>query len=100
MKPQKIYISGKISGLETEHAIQLFEAAEQKIAVNFPEAKTVNPFKIEHNHDLSWENYMRFDLIAMLTCDSIYMLKNWKDSKGATIEYNLAVALNFNVLFE
>ena len=100
MQPKKIYISGKITGLEKQEAFSSFYLAENKIKANFPETKIVNPLTINHDHDLSWESYMRYDLIAMLTCDTIYMLKNWKDSKGATVEYNLAIALKFNVLFE
>lgn len=60
----------------------------------------INPMKIEHNHDLSWVNYMREDLKAMLNCTHIYMLKDWHLSKGANIEYNLAKDLGLTVLFQ
>lgn len=100
MQPKNIYISGKITGLEPEQAAQLFEDAEAFLKTQYPDVAIVNPFTIEHNHDLTWESYMRNDLIAMLKCDTIYMLKNWKTSKGANIEYKLAVDLNFNVLFQ
>lgn len=100
MHPKKIYISGKISGLDTNIAVRHFEVAETELNNKYPDAIIVNPFKIEHNHDLTWESYMRNDLIAMLACDTIYMLKNWPDSKGAVIELDLAQKLKFNILFE
>lgn len=100
MNPKKIYISGKITGCEPGEAEAHFEAAEQFLKKQYPNAILVNPFFIQHNHNKSWENYMRTDLIAMLDCDTIYMLNNWKDSKGARIEYLLAFELNFNILFE
>ena len=43
---------------------------------------------------------MRQDLKAMLDCDGIYMLDNWKDSKGAKIEHDLCVYLGITVMFE
>lgn len=97
---KKIYISGKITGLETAKAISIFNKAENTIKTNFPQAQIVNPFTIPHNHNLSWESYMKEDIKHMMDCDSIYMLKNYKESKGALIEYDLAIKLGFNILFE
>jgi hypothetical protein len=95
---KKIYLSGKITGLPYEEALKKFNLAEN-IAKTIS-LEVVNPMTIEHNHDLSWESYMRQDLKAMLDCDSIYMLSNWKDSKGATIERDLAIKLNLSVYYE
>jgi len=95
---KKIYLSGKITGLPYEEALKKFNLAEN-IAKTIS-LEVVNPMTIEHNHDLSWESYMRQGLKAMLDCDSIYMLSNWKDSKGATIERDLAIKLNLSVYYE
>jgi hypothetical protein len=95
---KKIYLSGKITGLSYEEASKKFNLAEN-IAKTMA-LEVVNPMAIEHNHDLSWESYMKQDLKAMLDCDSIYMLSNWQDSKGATIERDLAIKLNLSVYHE
>lgn len=95
---KKIYLSGKITGLPYEEALKKFNLAEN-IAKTIS-LEVVNPMTIEHNHDLSWESYMKQDLKAMLDCDSIYMLSNWEDSKGATIERDLAIKLNLSVYHE
>ena len=92
-----IYISGKISGIENEAPL-LFEKAENELKLNG--FNTVNPMTLNHDHDLSWENYMRVDLIALLRCTHIYMLKNWQESVGANIEYRLAVDLKLTIIFE
>jgi hypothetical protein len=95
---KKIYLSGKITGLPYEEALKKFSLAEN-IAKTMA-LEVINPMTIEHNHDLSWESYMKQDLKALLDCDSIYMLNNWTDSKGAIIEHKLASDLNLSILSE
>lgn len=95
---KKVYISGKISGLEESVYTAKFQEAEDKLtALGF---KVVNPVKIVHNHDNSWLSFMREDLKEMLDCDGIYMLGNWMDSKGAKIEHDLCVSLGIPIWYE
>ena len=56
--------------------------------------------KLNHEHDKSWESYMREDLKALLDCTHIYMMKNWDTSRGAIIERNLAKDLNIEAIYE
>ena len=35
-----------------------------------------------------------------MDCDGIYMLDNWKDSKGAKAEYYFADAIGLEIMFE
>ena len=69
---KKIYISGQISNLKFEDAEWLFDQTE--IYLTNIGYDVVNPIRIEHNHDLSWINYMKTDIKALMDCDSIYML--------------------------
>jgi hypothetical protein len=94
----KIYISGKITGLEFEKAFYLFYKAEKLLQSQG--YSVVNPMKLPHEHDKSWESYMKEDLKAMLDCDSIYLLPNYNDSKGALIEKELAELLGLDVIYE
>ena len=94
---KKIYISGKISGIE-ELAPLLFEIAENLLEKEGFEK--INPLTINHNHDLTWEIYMKVDIKAMCDCGSIYLLKNWYNSKGAIIEHDLAKKLKFEMIYE
>ena len=91
----KIYISGKITGLD--NAKEIFDAAEKKVTETYQDAQIVNPMKLPHDHDKTWESYMRDCLVEMMRCDTIYVLENWEDSKGAKLEVALAIQLNFNI---
>jgi hypothetical protein len=98
MKKTKIYISGKISQLTEAEAQLLFENAE-KVCIEMG-YEPVNPMKLNHDHDKSWEMYMREDIREMMDCEAIYMLSNWCFSKGAGIEKKLAEDLGFKVIHE
>ena len=66
----KIYICGQITGVE--NYAEAFEQAEKTLITEGYEV--VNPCKLPHNHDLSWESYMKEDIKAMLDCDAILLL--------------------------
>lgn len=93
----KIYISGKISGIEND-APELFAKAEHELQAKGFE--TVTPMKLNHQHDKSWHSYMKEDVKALCECDVIYMLSNWTDSKGAIIEHTIAMYLGLKVQYE
>lgn len=93
----RIYISGKITGIENE-APQLFSRAEFELRQKGYE--TVNPMTLNHDHDKSWHSYMKEDVAALCQCEAIYMLSNWTDSKGAIIEHTIAMYLGLKVQYE
>lgn len=95
---EKIYISGKIIGLENNEAFKRFDEAEKELKAKGFEV--VNPMTIEHNHDKSWINYMKTDIKALMDCDAIYMLSNWVKSRGAKIERQLAIDLGMKVYYD
>lgn len=88
----KLYIAGKISGLPQKEYLKNFERAEKLLKKLGHEV--INPTKLPHNHDKSWESYMKEDLAEMLKCDAVVLLHNWRDSKGAQIERKIASLLN------
>ena len=92
----KVYISGKISGLDIELAKKSFQEAENKMLELGHEV--INPLKLPDNHDKSWESYMRVCITYLTLCDAIYMLDGWENSKGANLEYYLAYELKIKVL--
>jgi hypothetical protein len=94
---QRIYISGKISGIE-EQAVEIFANAESAL-INMG-YEVVNPMTLNHDHDKSWHSYMKEDIKAMCDCDSIYMLHNWTDSKGAIIEHAIAIQIGLNPIYQ
>lgn len=93
----RIYISGKISGIEAE-AEQIFQDAETELIKQGYEV--VNPMKLNHQHDKSWHSYMKEDVKALCDCDEIFMLSNWDKSKGALIELTIAMYLGIKVKYQ
>lgn len=93
----RVYISGKISGIEIE-APALFQEAEDYL--NSIGHEVVNPIKIEAKHDQSWSSFMREDIKALCDCDEIYMLKNWITSEGAKMELYIAEKLGLKINYQ
>jgi hypothetical protein len=83
----KVFISGKISGLEYLVAYGNFANADR--ALSSMGYSVVNPMKICKKH-WSWVRCMIKCLWAITFCDKIYQLPNWQESRGARIEYRWA----------
>jgi len=95
-----IYISGQITGLELKEAQANFEAAEQHLSEH-GHTEIVNPMKLVPYHpDLTWKDYMIEDIKAIFDCKGMYMLSNWKESKGAKIEHAIAEHLGLSILYQ
>ena len=91
---KKIYLSGKISGdpdFKEKFASKEKELTEQGHLVFNPAL---------HPDMFTWEQFMELDLKALGNCDAIYLLEDWKDSRGAKIEYDEAVKLGKEIIFE
>lgn len=94
----KIYISGKISGLPPQEARQRFaDAADLLKAIGF---EAVNPLNNGLESSAMWKEHMVADIRMLLDCEAIYMMDNWIESRGASIEYDIANRLNMDVWFE
>jgi hypothetical protein len=92
----KIYISGAITGDSNYKA--KFEKAKKDLETSGYRA--VNPAEFELPEGATWEDYMKQDLALLLKCDGIYMLKDWRQSRGARIEQFLAKELKMQVQYE
>jgi hypothetical protein len=93
----KIYISGKMSGIENNNREAFFEAEEKLKANGY---KVINPARIPEVKNGSWEYYMKEAIKLMMDADCIYLMNNWIDSKGATIEKELAEKLGMQIILE
>ena len=94
---KKVYISGKMSGLEEEEFKAIFKEAENELIEKGYEV--INPCEIDYIS----ENYAGQLLIALgeLTkCDAIYLLYNWKNSNGARCEYWFAKGMGLEIMSE
>lgn len=94
----KIYISGKITGLPLPEARQRFEDAAVFLAeIGFD---PVNPLNNGLESSATWQEHMVADIRLLLDCDAIFMMDGWMESRGASIEYDIANRLNMDVWFE
>lgn len=97
----KVYISGKISGLPYEEALEKFRKAEEFLKTIPEVTEVVNPMTlVPFDTKLTWEDYMVEDLRALFSCDAIYMLDGWIFSRGAKIEKAVAETDGKLTLFE
>lgn len=88
----KIYISGKITGLSIKEATSNFDKAET-LLVGLGH-QVVNPMKlVPYSPNLSWLDYMRADIKALVDCDGIFLLPDWSRSNGAILEHQIAKGL-------
>ena len=92
----KVYLSGKISGVEDLNRPK-FERAEKEL--NAKGYDVVNPHKLFPAEPIrAWDEYMKNDIKHMMDCDMVAVLDDWKDSPGACIEVNLAFCLRMKVV--
>ena len=90
-KRVKVFISGKVSGIEYYVAYQTFANADRQLSsMGY---QVINPMKICRKN-WSWVRCMAKCLWAITFCHKIYQLDNWKESRGARIEYKWAKLLN------
>lgn len=52
-----------------------------------------------YDGELPWDDWLKRDLEILSRCNAIFMLENWKDSKGAKLEYETATRWGMRVLF-
>lgn len=88
MDIKKIYISGKITGLPINEVVAKFRAAEAKIRrFGF---EPVSPLRNGLPLEAEWADQMGEDVKLLLKSDAIYMMADWQQSEGATLEYLIA----------
>lgn len=84
----RIYIAGPMSGLpDLNYPVFNALAAKLRAMGHHVENPAENP------ECDSWEAYMRMAIAQLVTCDTLALLPGWWGSRGACIEYRLAVDL-------
>ena len=97
-KLPRVYISGAISG----HDIEDRKCAFKKCAESFKRKgfKSVSFLDNGLSQDASYEAHMRADIALMLTCDSVYMMEGWQNSRGAKMEHDVAEICGLEIFYE
>lgn len=94
----RIYISGKVTGIPDADVREKFtDACEFLNSIGF---EAVNPVESGLPSTATWEQHMVKDIELLFGCDAIYMMADWVDSKGASIEYDIAKRLGMPMFFD
>ena len=98
----KIYISIPISGKNEKEQRRL--AQLKAMTLKSLKHEVVNPFIVADETEKrlgrkpTYYEYIEDDLKALSTCDAIFMMNGWTDSKGCKIELAKALELNLIIL--
>jgi predicted type IV restriction endonuclease len=93
--PEKIQIIGKVTGLDRAECVKKFKDTQDELeAAGY---KVVNPVELIPE-DSTWSDAMRMCLRELLTADAVAVHPDWNLSRGASIEYLVAVGLQLKVI--
>ncbi len=100
----RVYIAGKVTGEPLAQCTMKFGQAQKLVEAKGYEA--VNPLKLIYDdkdgldREVEWIEAMKICLINLLTCDAIYVLKDWQKSPGAMLEVSIAEKLKIQIIHE
>lgn len=95
----KIYISGKVTGLPFNEVKEKFGLWQEIIEGKGYEA--INP--VEHTISMGlehedWDTIMKSLIPLLCECDAIFLLADYSESRGAMLELHIAKELGLTVL--
>lgn len=93
----RIYVAGGMRGYPELNFPAFNEATKGLTEAGW---EVVNPVNINPDPNTPYAECMRKDIAELVTCDAIYMLHGWADSKGATMEYSIAECLEMDIYFQ
>lgn len=99
VKSKRVFISGPIT--DTDDYIERFIEAENILREEG--LLPVNPVRFSAHlieAKFSWDEFMDITMSLLKQCSRIYMLKGWKNSRGALAEYKYAVEHKLSVILE
>ncbi|OXA83692.1 hypothetical protein B0A56_00805 [Flavobacterium columnare NBRC 100251 = ATCC 23463] len=94
---KKIYIAGKVSGLSIESVLKKFDNAQAEIEdLGF---KAINPITVVNDWQCDWHTAMKKCIKALMDCDAVVVLEDYKTSNGAKIELELCKRLGITIFY-
>lgn len=100
----KVFISGKITGEPIAECFYKFYDAGRYIIGLEKEGQLIriaNPLWLKGIHfGISHKEAMEICLKALKDCTHIFMLKDWKESKGAIMEHQFALDNGIKIIYQ
>ena len=101
-KKKSVYLSGPISGIPRRVYMERFAEAERMLRAEGYEVVNPTRFLVCRWPWLyrlcGYKATLCYDLYRLMQCDGIYVLPEWEISKGARIEYTIALIVNIRPL--
>lgn len=98
-----IYVAGKYSGgceYEVKKNVAAAEAAAVEIWQTLKAAAICPHLNTAHwGGLLTHQQFIDGDVAILGRCDAVYFLPGWRQSKGATLEHDYAIANNQRVFY-
>lgn len=94
----KIYISGAITN--APYYESYFRKAEKHLAADPTVDEIINPVKFHIPDDWDYDQILQYDLRQLCQANAIYMLSNWRQSKGARAELATALLLGLHIYLQ
>lgn len=90
-----VYVSGPMTGYPDHNFPAFNEAAKGLLEDGY---WVINPADGGVIDGWEWSDYLRQDIKDLMAADAIYMLPDWRFSRGARLEYTIAVELGMDVM--
>jgi nucleoside 2-deoxyribosyltransferase len=93
---KRVYLAGPMSGHPDLNFPAFHRAAASLRASGY---EVLNPAELVPDQTTKWEDCMRKDIAALVTCDGIALLPGWENSRGAQLENLIASRLGMRAIF-
>lgn len=93
----RVYVAGPMSGLPDYNRAAFIRVEQELMAQGHI---VFNPARKRLGKNATWDDYMRLGIADLMRCDTIHLLPGYEDSRGATIELELAKELGMTITFE
>jgi len=109
---KRVYVSGPISGLTVAEYVEQFAVGCAEVVAmghtpinpldipNPPDCGCPEAYHEDGRESHTWACCLIKDLLVVLTCQGLYMLRGWRDSPGAVLEHHVGSSVGLDVLHQ